>query len=459
MTMKRILGLTLTAIVLVAIAGCSTPYPITTGLSDLTAETRTRKTMGVDYREITSLTGSVQMPSVGMVFHYPNPPWYARWFAGAKSPNPNHLIGVSNEWPERSYALTMTTAEDPGLAAAVSNTVSLIEKIQQRLADGVRLSAQIAAINAQLVNKNVAADLKPGLSTNQIALLAAVATNDVEVAALRSNLTAVVCHPGIIVTQWAVSAEAGGSVEAGDVAGLTGRHSKSRSGYLVLGGLRTSMLFFGRDFQAFLKNMGDADYRTFRKYGMLTTYLLQCRHVAYTAGLDIQNLVSAYLTLDAKNLGGSFSSIDKIKLAAYAATATSLGNSGNLGDVTWSKKPIRFADIIVNDSFDTNLLACVSEKTATPQLEPGQGGAYPLLPITNDIKGETLSYLTRTNFSGVTESLIDTNELANWKTVYAVIAHAPRVFDQMRSGLLNAPTNWPPAQCRSSEANQPDHQR
>lgn len=422
-------------------AGCAS-NPITTSLTDLTAESRTRKTFGADYREIVSLTGSLHMPTVGLLNYYPEPPWYAKLF-GAKSPNPNHLIAFSNEWPDRSYRLTMTTADDPGLASAVSNVVCSVEKIQRAVAEGVRLRVELAAVDAQLTQTNAVTVIANDLATAHTKLAVLIESNDVSLTSFQADFIAAKSHPGIIVARWTMSSEAGGAVEASDVVSLSGRHKKSQSGYLVLGGLRTSMLFFGRDFQAFLLNMGTSDYHAFRRFGTITTYVLQSKYIAYTTELDVEDLVRFYLSLDPKQLGTQLKAIDRVKIAGYAALSRNLSNAGNIGNVVWEKEPIRFADLIVTSCVDDNQ-AYLSEKTLAPprEGEPGKP-EFQLIPITNDIRAEAIGALAPTSVSGLLDSLVQPNKVGSWKTVYAVIAKAPRVFDAMRQGLTRSGENWP----------------
>ena len=409
--------------------GCADKPPISTTLTDLVAESNEYKVDPmIDFHENVSINGLLLQPQVGAHWYTARPGMFDQW-RGRQRSSPAFAIGISARLEEPTFCLS---GETPAVDVTVVNDVKKnIEAIQARTVEATRITVDLAAARAALqkneVDQRLAADERAAQKKELEARITELTTAKKDVdqklnAELEIYRTNVATHPGLIVARWTVKNTSGASAKT-SIFDVNSSSSDTTSGYLVLGGVRVSSLYFGDDLRVYVKMVLKEEQSFFDRLG-ITTYLIQTKALAYTNALDLQKALSASFSAKISSLGSIkdlLTDMDKITLAGYATTAMNLDNTGSLSGVHWyvrSRPMVHYDDA---PDADVKRLPPASENaqwyrirpTGTFQLQDNNGQTSPTAP--------PIAVPT-------TQKLVDDD----WYTVVAVSADAPKVYEAFR---------------------------
>lgn len=283
-------------------------------------------------------------------------------------------------------------------------------------------------------------------------------------------------YPGIHVSRWATGSSSGSSVNAGaGVISASGSDEQMQSGFVVMGGYRLAMLYFGGDYITFIRGLSDSEFKQFTKLGV-TTYMIQTRHTGYTSNRELSQLRHLTLSMSASQLGdlASFiTEIDQITISSYFARVESLQNSSTFSGMSWHIVNRPMVKYISLDSKDQDLIktkiaedksfSSLTKLAQTRGLDwvrlDHQGVFDPLasIPAGDKQESDTAINLIEPTASKRDPSRQDnssaekvagaeakpespntkqdeTRETLQWQTVYSVIAKAPNLYRTIRSG-------------------------
>jgi hypothetical protein len=318
------------------LAGCFAPEtnrPISTSLEDLLAEGRHLKGPVLEHHEVFSIAGLLPVPNVGAFYHYPPHQRFPYW--GRPIP-PGALIGLSRHTTFRIVGETANVPTADQVKAAADSLNTLREEVRQ----AISLEVQAAVARAQFARHQDPSQrmrLRERIST----LEAESREQSQAVASARRAADSAVSAEGLLIADWATERRSRTSVKAGPLGELSRKGERTHSGFIVLGGLRVSLLHIGDDVKDIFFQLQREERLAFRFAGF-TTYLLQAKHVRYSTALDIEAEVEAYLQFRPEGLGidDVIREIDKIKLRGFFATAGAFSNRGSIGDLTWTSERI-----------------------------------------------------------------------------------------------------------------------
>src|ERR1051326_1649561 len=284
------------------LAVCSRQPPISTTLTDLIAESNDYSVDPlISFHENLSINGLLLQPQVGTHWYTAHPGFLERWKGETRS-SPAFAIGISARLEEPSFCLSGETLDPPDITA-VNEVKKHIEEVQAHTVEAIRATTGIAVKQAAL--QRVAID-KISSAAEKKATQDAL---DKEIADLqKQKLDAdkaiadalgkyrdlVASKPGLIVARWTVSDSSGAAART-SIFDTSYSQAKTTTGYLVLGGVRVSSLYFGDDFRAYVGSIGKNEQAFFDRMG-ITTYLIQTKALAYTNALDLQRAFSGSLS-------------------------------------------------------------------------------------------------------------------------------------------------------------------
>lgn len=226
----------------------------------------------------------------------------------------------------------------------VAAVAAQLEKIQRHEVDRISLELDLVKARSKKDNETAVKAIQDSIATK----VGSIAT---ERATLQDLLTSDVAgkpKSGIMIIRWATDEEKGLSLDAGEIFKGGLEKSQSRSGYLVIGGVRFSSLVLGEDFlrtMGYQLNSGSEIPRLTRmiEKGMvgITKYMISAQHVAYVN--DLQTQLNAQFSANiSKKMLKDLSSIDQIKIQYALSTIGSFNNTGQLGDAEVTQKPYVF---------------------------------------------------------------------------------------------------------------------
>ena len=392
--MPRQTSLALLVVILFLSVGCgSTNRPMATSMGDMRAERRISGDDLFEYHEIITLDGSNPSTHVGQTIYYGRPyvglpsklirrtgglvfPLWSRRDLNPSTAafpikhvdnefSPTRLdledAAERNKWTKAEFAevakaehLAQIRADKSGLKNdtyvehreyvspgrdVVAEIAEKIETIQQLELN--KVSFELDLIKAQGIENNDTAIQAIQASIDTAAT--AIATKRGELQTLMKGKVAGVNNAGVLIIRWATDQEQGLSLDAGDLfkGGLD--VGESRSGYLILGGVRFSSLVLGEDF---LRTVGyqldDSDSIPIlknmikRRMVGVTKYMISAQHVAYVS--DLQTKLNAQFTANiSKTALKNLDSIDQIKLQYALSAVGSFNNMGQLGEPAVTK--------------------------------------------------------------------------------------------------------------------------
>ncbi|MBK7900722.1 MAG: hypothetical protein KA603_01135 [Azonexus sp.] len=265
--------------------------------------------------------------------------------------SPSHSIFLS---PKFSFSVIRdfevknigNSNDDPA-----SHVAKLLEGVQSQALTVSKFDLQAAALS-HLLENNLFADPQRNAGTlaqikrmfageelNSVdqgkALLAKV-TGDLakvrgELDKAREKYDSAVGSGNILVTRWEVSGATGGGATVGPIVSAGGSGSNTRTGFLVLAGMRSVSLHVGEDFFDMVREL-DKDLIDFLARVGVTTYTLQARHTAHAQELDAVQELSLRLNLtpdQLRKLSQAFKDA-AFSLDYYRRFSRSLGNRGVL---------------------------------------------------------------------------------------------------------------------------------
>lgn len=265
--------------------------------------------------------------------------------------SPSHSIFLS---PKFSYRVIrdfpVKDSADSGKDPA-SSVAKLLESVQSQALAVTKLELQTAALNHLLANDLFAdpqrnagtlAQIKRVFSGKKLdsaedakarldEVTGQLGTAREKLDEARGKYDSAVGDGNILVTRWEVSGSAGGGASVAPVISAGGSGSNTRTGFLVLAGLRSVSLHVGEDFFDMVRELND-DLSDFLTRVGVTTYTLQARHTAHAQELDVEQELSLRLNLSPDQLRHLSEALkDKaFSLDFYRHLSRSLGNRGVL---------------------------------------------------------------------------------------------------------------------------------
>jgi hypothetical protein len=384
----------------------------------------------VDFHENLSINGLLLQPQVGAHWYTARPGFFDKLNDKVRS-SPAFAIGMSARLEQPTFCLSGETPEVS--IDAVNSVKATIEAIQAKTVEATTITVDLAAARAAL-QKN---------ATDKLLAAADAATKKAELEKRVADLTekktdvdkaiadllkdyreAFTKHPGLIVARWTVRNAAGASAKTG-IFDVSGSKSDTTSGYLILGGLRVSSLYFGDDLRSYVRIVEKVDAKLFDQFG-ITTYLIQTRALAYTNALDLQKALSASLSASIKSLGSIedlLTAMDKITLSGYITTAMNLDNTGSMNNATWYVRPrpmVEYDDNIpqeTQNALDAKIGRNRTDDEVWARVRPMETFNLESIPAAKRKQDPT------------TRALQD----YRWYTVVAVSADAPKVYAAFRA--------------------------
>lgn len=336
------------------LAGCGS-LPIHATFDSLTNETSLRSSDDFDYSSFVSLSGLVPQHGVQMIFHQPN-------FYDLKPNSPNYSIGLA---PIHSFVsqrkFSMSSQDDAKNAQAVAairdgldearllsvnwaallvqkdateSLKTLIEKEQGGKSDDNQAAMLKSLLGGDVVKDDGTLDAaKVKLALDLIAVNADQLKKDLNAKLLEIKKLAATRN--VMITRWARDRRNAISAGLSDWLDLDGQGQEAKSGVLVFGDIRTVTLHTGDDFIDMLKGM-DKLFRAFVKDSGITVFTIQAKHGAYSADLDMKQVVSTRLNLTKDQLHGLSKTFRDINLtfSGNFGVALDLSNSAFLSSST-----------------------------------------------------------------------------------------------------------------------------
>jgi len=295
--------------------------PIRTALVDLTGESRTIEVYTTSWferlfgpiaihRQALSIGGLLSIPDVGQEFQWPG------------DRDVTTAVGIA---VAQSYKL-IGEIEAPGDGKpSVTDVRNALERVQD-------LAMQVSLVAAEvgiLEQESQASERIHDLRSKRDRL-------EEKLASANEALRIAANTPGIVIARWS-SQQAGGL--GGDYAGIGGRWDaeNTRSGFVILGGLRVVNLAFGEDFWWLINNLRNHEKPQIEQIGV-SSNLIQAREVAYTSDLVVRQGLELALAQQQKT-GDSLTSI---RISGYWSFVGQFSNSGNLPRITWKREPFCF---------------------------------------------------------------------------------------------------------------------
>lgn len=217
------------------LCGCgTTSTPITNSLNDLVVENRTFGDTWKDkifwgyfadtqlnQHEVLSIAGTLPIPDAGLLYYYPD-----------GQNDPAAALGIRRTADESS--MLVGTCEGPTNEDSVLRIKAALEDVQERRLRAVSLTAEKAAVDAQLATLE-STNNKTGLLQGQLTNIT-TELDDADKALYISltNYHKIANVPGIIIAEWAVSQKSGSQAKAGQVAQAESQKDSKRAGFIIL---------------------------------------------------------------------------------------------------------------------------------------------------------------------------------------------------------------------------------
>jgi hypothetical protein len=415
-------------------AGCSNKPPISTTLTDLIAESNDYNVDPfIDFHENVSINGLLLQPQPGAHWYTARPGMLDQ-LRGRKRSSPAFAIGISSRLGEPTFYLSGKTSDVD--IKVVNSVKKSIETIQARTAEAVTLTADLAAARAALkanaTDKQLSADKAAAQKKELEERIKQFEDAKKEVdkkltGELETYRNAIADNPGLVVARWTVRKSSATSAKT-SVFDASHSSSDTTSGYLVLGGMRVSALYFGDDLRTYVSILLPSEEKLFDALG-ITTYLIQTKALAYTNALDLQQALSASLSAKLSSLGDIndlLTDMDKLTISTYFATAMNLDNTGSLSGATWT---VRRRPMVEYSEAKGDDLLELQERYK----EKHQGKPMPNHLIWARVRPTGAFQLAEESPAAAPASqerkLVD----GEWYTVVAVSADAPKVYKQLRA--------------------------
>lgn len=345
MNSRKLITIAVSALILLTGNGCNSPSkrPMTTSLSDMQFEGRFTNGKYLDEQEILSIAGDFPIAEAGALYIYDKRAlaWYnpLDWFKTDKSKPPVTVVGLSTA---RSYRLVGTSDAIPTHSQLVAVRNALIATQQDIVAYVSNASSRIL-IEQKLkrtTDETDQASLRQAQAAMEPAYKEALGKAKNSLDAFRASVK----QPGIVVANWTQEKNTSGWVGLGKILSLDFSKEDRKSGLVILGGLRVSMLFVGSNFKDFYMNLGPGEQQLFDKVGIVT-YLLQANDVLAVNALDVKEQIAGALKLKKEyftNYASILADLDEINLRYQSSFVQNLNNVSATGTMNWKKEAVTF---------------------------------------------------------------------------------------------------------------------
>jgi len=274
-----------------------------------------------------SINGQLPFPEVGYAYY---------WFNGSSPLGSLPIVSSTNSW---FWEGVINQVGDTNTVANARAALTEMQQAAMELAiNAVDLQNQLAKVGGT----NGAAIGTLG-TTNATTRLSQLETT---MAMARSNLLRNINQKGIVVARWATLDNSKASITASDYGSASAANRESRSGFVILNGLRVRMLYPGSDIDQYYTNIINIVGAKNKLDVGVITYLLQTHDLAYAE--DYDHLTTLFAKIDFSKIFAQVSGTNldlintltqmDIALELYRSTMTQLGNYGYLGGIQWSKK-------------------------------------------------------------------------------------------------------------------------
>lgn len=335
------------SVVASGLGACSSLPPMSTSLVDLTFETKYHADPLFPSSQIVGINGLVPSPDVGLNYYYPpKPNWWERLW-GAEDTPPYAAIAVSRD---HSFRMVGTLPDGPKAQEQVADVRFRLETIAQLTSKQASLLGRIAALTAVMEKDSTGegGDTRADGTDVEARLQKLRQQRDDcedELVEARDGLADYLKeNPGVLIARWTAKKEGSAEAKAGELGSLTSAWSSAQDGFVILGGIRVSMLAIGDDFAQMVARMAPSAREEF-KSSVMTTHVLQAKCVAYVAAHDFNQEYELVAKVAEEALGGAnldTLAIGRIELQLAIAQWASIGNSATFGPVEWKKEPFCF---------------------------------------------------------------------------------------------------------------------
>jgi hypothetical protein len=313
---RRVAAIVMTC--LTSLGACTSQPPgAAAALLDTTSELRSLQSPWLTYSQLLSLSGQLPIPATGVLYHYPR----------AANGDPTAAVGLG--WDD-SFTLVGTSESEPS-SDDVEVVRILLDEYVARTGDALALAGELAVL------EETNGPTTPRRESRMAELDAGLAAIGRELRELRDAIR-IAQKPGIVITTWDSATGAGVAIghDARDGA-LASR--EQRHGWAVLGGLRIAAQFFGNDIYHAYAELTPMERRALQE-SSIATYLLQARHVAYSAGLSAAHVASLGLGDPSAGKAGAA----QLRIRAHLDELTRLTHSGAIGPLRWQRHVVDFAE-------------------------------------------------------------------------------------------------------------------
>ncbi|HUS72114.1 MAG TPA: hypothetical protein VMY06_03535 [Sedimentisphaerales bacterium] len=273
-----------------------------------------------------SVPGLLPFSDVGVVY-------YDRLFR-----SPSTAIGLSQG---KSFIIT-TTIGFPGCAA---DLIALRDKLMELNLSAVKVVSDKMYLNSLRYSQAENNEEKQSQQEQISTALEAYKTSRDGFEAKHKEVAEKMKKKGLFIYRWTTTSGVQSDLKLGDI--LTPNFSKREqySGFAIVGGLRLSTLYIGKDLackwkeQDWIKSIYNAD--DFK----VTTHLMQAKNILYVSEYELEanlkNVVEASYK-QWKNIPDAIKALDTVEFEAIASTLSNLSNIGFLGDAQYEPHPVNW---------------------------------------------------------------------------------------------------------------------
>lgn len=323
---QRILLVLAGALAMSAAAGCASKTGLITSLEDLSTESRREGFVKVPQYRVVSVPGLLPFAEVGGLYFY------------KPKRQPASAIGLS---PDHSFILVAEI--DSGCDNACMIPIKdALSKLRAQALDLIQNKIELSRrLNTE---KPKAEELRLQAEAADREALEAYKKSRDQFDKSYDNVVNRLIHNGVMIYRWSTSSKTSGAMGLGNLFGASGSNSEQYNGFALISGLRMATLFAGNDILSAWPRL-DKKSRYHNRFE-LTTFVMQAKHIMYSAEADLESLLQANLKASydqLANLPETVRSLDRIEINAVIAKLSNLSNMGILGVVRRSTVPIDWA--------------------------------------------------------------------------------------------------------------------
>lgn len=333
---------------LLCLAGCLGPPPMTVirSYEDMTTDYERTKQLWiisdpfVQYKML-SISGQLVMPEVGFVY-YLKPRHGAQAAVGMSNDTTFYVTFTIDDTHVTSDVLEIVRSKVVDahlLAVKAMLKKAAVLKAEGELADCATQLKSARAKDSDLIGRfyDAAEDKFNKVSREYD-------STRIEFDMKYAELIGSIKEPGIFVYRWATESKVRGKTVWGPLFEAAGASEARYNGFAILGGLRVSKLYVGRDFQStwsYLMTKG-----VFKSRVGTPTHILQTKRLLYVSDMDIQTEITAKLKASAQQLANAsetLKKLDSVEMEYYSKKIQNLSNVAEFGpmekkvsEVFWS---------------------------------------------------------------------------------------------------------------------------